>query len=86
MTTKEDIAQNSKARACSGDFCESACQHDIKGDVRSYPGRRLNPCILQTDKQNGQREVLSLVKGWGKGGSVGEDILDNSAQLLLRNA
>lgn len=40
----------------------------------------------QTDKQNGQREVLSLVKGWGKGGSVGEGILDNNAQLLLRNA
>lgn len=72
MTTKEDIAQNSKARACSGDFCESACQHDIKGDVRSYPGRRLNPCILQTDRQTKgpKRSALPsqrMGKGWFSG-------------------
>ena len=64
MTTKEDIAQNSKAGACSGEFCESARQCDVKGEVRSYPDRRRNPCIPQTERQTKQpkRSALSSQK------------------------
>lgn len=60
MTTKEDMAQNSKAGAFSGDFCEFTCQQDVKGEVRSYPDRRRNPYIPQTERQTKQPNKTAL--------------------------